>query len=400
MRVLLIHNSYRQPGGEDAVFAAEQELLTEHGCTVATHHVCNASIAGMSKLALASNTLWSRAQYRAIRAKIRAFAPDVAHFHNTLPLISPAGYYAARRAGVPVVQTLHNYRLICPSALLFRDGEVCTECIGRRLPTPAIQHRCYRQSRGATTAVAAMLALHRTLGTFDKCVDRYIALTDFARDRYIEGGIPHDRLVVKPNFLSHDPGVGEGHREGVLFVGRLTHEKGVALLLEAMQLTNADVRLTILGDGPLRRDVQAAAAADSRIVYGGAPANAEVLAQMQRASLLAFPSLWYEGLPMTIVEAYACGTPVLANDMGSMTCLIEPHRTGLLLPPGDARAWAQAISEQQPNRDAWGRAARALFTTRYSAGQNFTRLMDIYESVTPKRRPRPLIESAARQPSW
>lgn len=399
MRVLLIHNSYRQRGGEDAVFEAERDLLIHNGCDVYVHHVSNDDILDINRMSLALKTLWNRDQYKVIQKELREIGPDVAHFHNTMPLVSPAGYYAAHRAHVPVVQTLHNYRLICPSALLFRDGAVCEECVGRSITTPAIRHRCYRDSRSATAAITAMLALHRARGTYQKRIDQYIALTDFAREKYIKGGLPADRITVKPNFLADDPGAGRGARNGALFVGRLTPEKGIEILLEAMRRRADDLQLTIIGDGPLKRDVMNAAAADARITYAGALDRDTVLKHMRKAEVLAFPSLWYEGMPMTIVEAYACGTPVLANDIGSMQSIVASQRTGRLLPPGDIDAWSKALFEPDLNLPTYGKAARAVFETQYSAQQNYAQLMTIYERVTDTQGPARRVDEHVKAPT-
>lgn len=388
MRVLLVHNSYQQRGGEDAVFEAERDLLRDNGCEVVEYRVSNDAVQGMGKLALFANTIWSRQHYRAMKKVIADVRPDVAHFHNTLPLISPAGYYAAKRSGVPVVQTLHNYRMVCPSALLFRDGKVCRDCVGKLVPTPAIKHKCYRGSTAASAAIASMLTFHRARGTYKSAVDRYIALTEFARGEYVAGGLPEDRIAIKPNFLADDPGTGDGQRSGVLFVGRLTEEKGVGVLIAAAARLEGDQHLTIVGDGPLREQVEQAAAGNDRLTYAGGANRDQVLRHMQSAKALAFASTWFEGFPMTIVESFACGLPVITSDLGSMASIVDHERNGLLVEPGDADAWAAAIARGCEAPPAWGDAARQDFVTRYSARQNFAQLMTIYESVTGKSLPR------------
>lgn len=391
MRVLLVHNSYQQRGGEDTVFEAERDLLRQNGVEVIEYTAHNDAIEGMSRASLLANTIWSRQHYRGLRRAIQEHNPHVAHFHNTLPLISPSGYYAARRSGVPVVQTLHNYRMLCPSALLFRDGEICRDCVGKVFPSPAVRHKCYRGSAAASGAVASMLAVHRMRGTFDRVVDRYIVLTEFARQEFVAGGLPADRLVVKPNFVAPDPGRGDGERHGVLFVGRLTPEKGISVLLQAAKSLSGEQLLTIVGDGPLRGEVERAAADNPRIKYLGEAGRDQVVRCMKSARALAVCSTWFEGFPVTILEAFACGLPVLASDLGSMSSIVAHERNGLLVEPGSAEAWSAALVAGSDAPLAWGARARTDYVTHYSAAQNFEQLMAVYESVCGVRVRRPAV---------
>lgn len=380
MRILLIHNSYQQRGGEDTVYEAERDLLRANGCEVVEYRISNDDVVGMNQLRLASGAVWSRRNYRRLRETIAATRPDVAHFHNTLPLISPSGYYAARREGVSVVQTLHNYRLICPSALLYRNDGICKDCVGKTVPWPAALHGCYRSDRKASATIVSMLAYHRAIGTYRKVVDRYIALTDFARKEYAAGGMPADRISVKPNFLAEDPICGveprPEERRGLLFVGRLTAEKGIRVILEAAR--QCDIPITVVGDGPLRAEVEQAVIALPGLEYRGLCDRAEVLDLMQRSRALLFPSTWYEGFPMTIVEAFACGLPVVSSDLGSMASIVEDEVNGLLVEPGKASAWAAAMARAANAPEHWGCTAREQFLSRYSAAQNFATLMSIY----------------------
>ena len=251
----MLHNHYQQPGGEDQVFEVEGALLEAHGHRVLRYTQHNDSVADMTRAELAKATVWNTVAYRELRTLIREEQPQVAHFHNTFPLISPAAYHAARAERVPVVQTLHNYRLICPSALFFREGRVCEDCSGKAVPWPGVAHACYRGSRSSSAAVAAMLTAHRVLGTWSRAVDAYIGLTEFARQRFVRGGLPAEKIVVKPNFVHPDPGAGGGDGEYVLFVGRLSEEKGVDTLLKAWKRPRVRVPLKIVGDGPLVPEV-------------------------------------------------------------------------------------------------------------------------------------------------
>src|ERR1700724_3181862 len=260
--VLRAHNFYKQAGGEDHSFASEAAMLEAHGHKVIRYCQHNESIDRMKPAALAARTVWSRQAYREIRALIKTHRPQVAHFHNTLPLISPAAYHAAQAENVCVVQTLHNFRLLCPNALLLRGGRICEECVGRTIPWPGAVHKCYRDSRSASAAVATMLAAHHALGTWRHAVDLYIALTPFSRDKFIAGGLPPEKIVVKPHFVDPDPGPGRGRGRYGVFVGRLSPAKGLATLLEAWKKLAAPVPLKIVGDGPMAGGGQRAASRD------------------------------------------------------------------------------------------------------------------------------------------
>jgi glycosyltransferase involved in cell wall biosynthesis len=390
MNVLLVHNFYQQAGGEDQVFAEEAALLEKHGNTVARFTMDNDSVEGMGKLALAGKTFWNRDAQASISSAIREIRADVVHFHNTFPLVSPAAYYASHDAGAAVVQTLHNYRLMCPTATFYRDGGVCENCLGKLLAWPGVVHKCYRQNRGATAVVAGMLAFHKLRGTYANQVDRYIALTEFARQKLVQGGVPAERIRVKPNFVDPDPGLGDGGGDFALFVGRLTEEKGILTLIKAWPdlFARRGYKLHIAGDGPLKQAVVDASAACSGIIYEGRKPPAEIYAMMGAARALIFPSQWYEGLPRTIVESYAKGTPVLASRMGSMQELVHDGQTGVLFEPGDARdlaRQAERLLSVDPStvelRARMRSAARAEFESHYRAERNYPLLMEIYEQA-------------------
>lgn len=387
--MLTIHNHYQQPGGEDQVFAAEGDLLEAHGHRVVRYALHNDLVAGMGRPELARSTIWNGAVYRELRALIRRERPQVAHFHNTFPLISPAAYYAARAEGVPVVQTLHNYRLLCSNAQFFREGRVCEDCLGKAVPWPGVVHACYRDSRPASGVVAAMLTTHRALGTWSRTVDAYVALTEFARRKFIEGGLPAEKIAVKPNFIHPDPGAGEGKGGYVLFVGRLSEEKGLGTLLAAWERLKEKVTLKIAGDGPLAPRVSEASARSREVEWVGRQDKDQVLALMKDARALIFPSLWYEGFPMVIAEAYAVGLPVITSDLGGMSSLIDHGRTGLHFHPGNAEDLAAAVGwaaghPAELSRMRW--EARNEFETRYSAEQNYRLLRSIYEAAIGRAR--------------
>jgi glycosyltransferase involved in cell wall biosynthesis len=382
-RVLLVHNFYQHGGGEDVVFTADSALLRARGHHVAEYTESNKDIPQRSGPSTAARAIWSRSSVNRLERMIRGEAIDVLHCHNTFPLISPAAYYAAARCRIPVVQTVHNYRLVCPGATCFRAGAVCEDCVGRALPIPAIRYACYRGSRLASAASAAMLATHWIAGTWARRVTTYIALTAFARDVLIRGGLPPSRIVVKPNFLSPDPGIGDGGGNYALFVGRLTVEKGIRTLLRAWT-RQSDLPLIIVGDGPLRDEVLLASSASPQIRYLGLRPRSDVLALMRDAFLLVFPSEWYEGFPMTIIESFACGTPVLASALGSMAQIVEDGRTGAHFKPGDPADLARKVNQILAGPTGWRamrRNARDEFLTRYTAEKGYQALNAIYEAA-------------------
>jgi glycosyltransferase involved in cell wall biosynthesis len=388
MRVLLLHNHYQQPGGEDQVFAAEGALLEAQGHEVLRYTLHNDSVTDMSRPELAKATVWNRATYRDLRALIRRERPQVAHFHNTFPLISPAAYYAVKAEQVPVVQTLHNYRLICPNGLFFREGRVCEDCSGKAVPWPGVVHACYRESRASSGAVAAMLTAHNVLGTWSKEVDKYIALTEFARQKFINDKLPANKVVVKPNFVAPDPGVGTGKGGYFLFVGRLSQEKGVDTLLTAWKRLRGKVPLKIVGDGPLAPTVARAAERSREVEWLGRQPKDRVLDLMKDARALTFPSVWYEGFPMVIAEAYAVGLPVIASDLGSMASLIDHERTGLRFRPNDPEDLAAQVewaSAHPAKLNRMRAEARVEFEAGYTAKRNYEILAEIYRTVVAQR---------------
>ena len=389
MKILAVHNRYQRPGGEDQVFVDETALLETRNHRVLRYEVHNDQVKLANRLALAKDTVWNTSAYRELGALIRRERPHVVHFHNTLPLVSPAGYYAAKAEGVPVIQTLHNYRLLCPVALFFRDGRVCEDCMGKAVPWPGVVHRCYRGSRTASGVIATMLTVHRALRTWTEMVDVYIALTEFARNKFIEGGLPAKKIVVKPNFVAPDPGQGQGGGGYALFVGRLAPEKGTETMLAAWDRLGTKIPLKIVGDGPLRDQVVEAAARQSNVEWLGHRPVEDVHALMGKADMLIFPSQWYETFGRVAAEAFAAGTPVIAANIGAVAELVEHGRTGLKFRPGDPEdlvtqlEWALShSSELRRMREE----VRAQFEAKYTAERNYRALMEIYEAALERKK--------------
>ena len=387
MRILKLHTHYQQPGGEDGVFGAEVALLRDKGHTVVPLTFHNKQLEDVPLLWRAAVTLWNREAYARVREAIRLHRPDILHVHNTFPLASPAVIRAAKAEGVPVVMTLHNYRLLCVNAFLFRQGQVCEACLGR-LPWRGALYGCYRESRAASAVVAGMITLHRALGTWN-LVDRFIALTEFARQKFIEGGFPPEKISVKPNFVHPDLGPGEGRGGYALFVGRLSPEKGLGTLLMAWEHLGGKVPLKIVGNGPLAPEVQEAQKRIPGVEWLGRKAPEEVYALMGEAAFLVFPSEWYETFGRVAIEAFAKGTPVLAAHIGAVGEVTEDGRTGLHFRPGDPEDLAAKVEWllAHPNELARMRKeARAEYEAKYTAEQNYAQLMAIYHEVLPKRR--------------
>jgi glycosyltransferase involved in cell wall biosynthesis len=320
--------------------------------------------------------IWNHASFRRIQSLVNQAPPDVAHFHNTFPLISPAAYYAVRRLGVPVVQKLSNFRLLCPGGIFLRDGQPCEQCLERGSLRPALLHKCYRGSRAATAAVAGMLAAHRAVGTWQRMVDVYIALSEFARRKFIEGGLPADRIVVKGNCVTPDPGPGEGNGGYALFVGRLSEEKGISTLAEAWRRL-PDIPLLVAGDGPLNQTEWPAG-----VTWLGLKSREEVIGLMKNAAVLVFPSVCYECAPLTILEAFACALPVVASDIGSVPEFVGQDRLGFLFRPGDPEDLARQVRRafQHPaETKAMRAAARREYEAKYTAEVNYKALLEIYQ---------------------
>ena len=379
MRVLLVHNRYQQPGGEDTAFTHERRLLERFGHEVVTYERSNSEIASGAlgrRISLGAQTFWSWEAARAVRRLLATTKPEFAFFVNTFPLISPSVYRACRDAGTLVLQSIHNYRHVCPGALLHRSGSACEDCVGK-VPWRGVVRGCYRNSRVQTALVAGVFDLHRRLGTFRSMVDGYLALTGFARDQLVRGGLPPDRIFVRPNYVDPDPGPGMGRDGHGLYVGRLTEEKGVEHLLAAWR-DLPEVRLTIIGDGPLASAVRNEAQRNDRIRYLGLLSRERVLDEMARARFLVFPSTWYEGMPLTIIEALARGLPIVATALGSLPETLGD--AGVLVPPGDPQALAASIRSLAHNltqQETLRTAARHRYLRYFTGNRAYERLLDI-----------------------
>jgi glycosyltransferase involved in cell wall biosynthesis len=383
--ILILHNYYQQGGGEDNAFAAESKLLASYGHKVVHFTMSNETIKSMSYLDLAKATLWNKATYLKVRDIIRHERPWIAHFHNTFPLISPSAYDACHENGIPVIQTLHNFRLLCPGALLFRKGRPCESCLRKPFPWPASLRVCYRGSLLATLTLCGMLSLHKFLKTWVNKVDRYIVLTQFARSKFIEGGLPESKIVVKPNCLDLEPSSCPARPEGAIFVGRLSSEKGIKTMFRAWLLMK-EIPLKIVGNGPLLSQIESLARREAlrNVEILKWVSRKEVLDLMKRSQFLVFPSEWYENFPMVILEAFACAIPVIASRRGAMEEIIGHGKTGLHFNPGDAEDLADKVKwacSHPGDMMTMGRQARREYELRYTSEANYERLMQIYRDA-------------------
>jgi glycosyltransferase involved in cell wall biosynthesis len=384
MKILTVHNYYQQPGGEEQVWSTESALLESYGHEVLRYTLDNDVIQGMNPLLLATSTVWNRKVYRDLRSLIRDQKPEIVHFHNTFPLISPAAYHAAKDEGIPVVKTLHNYRLLCPNGVFFRQGKVCEDCLGKPFALPGVIHGCYRGSRPGSAIVATTNTFHSVFGTWTQAIDLFIVCSQFAMDKFIEGGIPAEKLALKPHFLNPVPQPDTGEGGYGVFVGRLSVEKGLRVMVDAWRQLGGKIPLKIVGDGPMSGLVTEAVKEMPEIEWLGRLPLEQVYEVIGNAAFLVFPSEWYETFGRVAIEAFAKGTPVVASKIGAISELIDHKRTGLHFRPSDPADLAEKIHWLLANPQALSQMrqeVRTEFEAKYTAADNYQRLMEIYESA-------------------
>ncbi|SFU91635.1 glycosyltransferase [Pseudoduganella namucuonensis] len=427
LTILLVHNNYQQRGGEDVVAEAEAELLRAAGHEVFLYQRHNDELKSMPPLAAGLSALWPRRAARELAGMCDIVRPDLIHVHNTFPLIAAAPHWAARRRGIPVVQTLHNFRLLCPQAMLLRDGKICRDCVGR-LPWRAVARSCYHDSLPQSAAVAGALAAHRLAGSYRHPRLHFIAPSRFSRDQFIAGGLPASRLHVKPNFVTPAGAPDWRHRAGGLYVGRLAEEKGARVLAAAAPLLRAanvhaagvdayacgvadalatasppaaavqpvpaaspgagrgeasalgGPLLRIAGDGPLAPEL--ARAWPGAML--GRQTPEQVRALLHGSLFLVAPSICLETFGLSAVEAFSCGTPVIASAHGGLGELVEDGVTGLHVKPGCAADLAAKIAWACANPEAMlrmGRTAYARYLAHYTPERNLATLLRIYHAA-------------------
>ncbi|MEK7754586.1 MAG: glycosyltransferase [Acidobacteriota bacterium] len=341
------------------------------------------------------STPWNPFAAGSVRRLLRQERPDILHVHNCFPLLSPAVFHAARGLKTATVLTLHNYRLFCAAGIPLRGNAPCTACLEKRSTLDALKYGCYRKSRLATVPLAAMIGLHRRIGTWEHHVDAFIALTEFQRELMIRAGLPGERVFVKPHFYADapDPVRWQDRELKAVFIGRVAGEKGVSLLVEAWREWGGSApKLEIIGDGPDRGKLEnsvAGTALAARISFAGQLPFDETQRRLGGARLLVVPSVWFEGFPMVIREAFALGVPVAGSRLGSIVCVIRDGSDGVLFAAGDAGALGTAVRSvwDEPGRlEGMARAARKSFEQRYTPEINGDQLAAIYRAAIARRR--------------
>jgi glycosyltransferase involved in cell wall biosynthesis len=393
LRILVVHNYYgsSSPSGENAAVDSEVSMLSRRGHEVEVFRVSSDEIRERGLIGLwqgALSTPWSFSAARRFASMLSRFRANVVHVHNTFPLISPSVFWQARGLAARVM-TLHNFRLYCAAGIPSRNGKVCLLCVERRNSIPAVAFGCYRDSSVATVPLAFNIELHRALGTWVDQVEGFIALTCFQKEKLTMGGLPVEKVYLKPNFFPGNPRVLSWSERDpcVVFAGRLSIEKGISSLVEAWVRWCAEAddapELRVIGDGPLRARLEAAAYGVNIKFLGQLSAGA-TRAEIGKARLTVVPSECLEGFPMVIGESFALGTPVAVSSIGALPAIIEDGRSGIVFPVSDPSRMLSKV------RNAWadeqllerlGRAARAEFELKYNEDANYKMLMSIYDSA-------------------
>lgn len=382
MRVAMLHNRYRtgQPSGENTVVAQTVDLLRNSGHDIDLYVRNSDDIAAMGRKAralLPFRSVWSFSAEHDLTQLLQERRPDVVHVHNTFPLFSASVLRAAYRLGLPVVATLHNFRLMCANAVLQRDGRPCESCVGR-LPWYGVMHGCYRESRVQTLPLATSIGVHNTLHTWQRYVTTFVAPSEFVRERYVAGGFAPDRIVVKPHAVPHEGVVRSGPGDAVVFLGRLVEDKGFADLLQAWDSSLGT--LVVAGDGPLRAEAEARAQRDPSVKVLGQLPWADCMELLGSARVAVVPARSYETFGLVVVEAFAHGVPVVASRLGALAELVDDGETGALAEPGDPEGLRKALAlvADPVTSVAFGERARQVYLDRFTPERDLVATERIY----------------------
>ncbi|MEX0965806.1 MAG: glycosyltransferase family 4 protein [Bacteroidia bacterium] len=381
MKILQVHNFYKFSGGEDQACENERNLLESNGHQVIRYEKDNSAIDKMSagqKLSLMWKTTWNKDTIPEVTVLLRREKPDVCHVHNFFPLISPSVYQACKNEGVPVVQTLHNFRLMCANGIFLRDGQACEKCL-HHSNFNAVRYKCYRDSAVQSLAVEHMITTHQKRNTWNKLVDAFICLSEFSKQKFVQAGLAAEKIRLKPNFLFSDPDPDYSGDGSAIFVGRFEEAKGAQIILQAARKL-PDLEFNIVGEVII--DVKKADYPNIRFL--GKLPHQQVIERIRESSFMVFPSLCYEQLPLTIIEAFACGKPVIASHLGNMKNMVEDKLNGLFFETGNPDDLVAKVSElvNHPGRmNELGKQARQTFEKRYTADTNYEILIKIYKKV-------------------
>jgi glycosyltransferase involved in cell wall biosynthesis len=384
MKILILHNRYQYKGGEDTVFEAESSLLKRQGHNVEEMIYDNKTIASFKEQILVGiRAFYNPESAKILKEKIHQFCPDIIHIHNFFPIASPSILFAAKKYNIPVVMTLHNYRLICPGATLYRKNAICEMCIQKKFAYPGFLHGCYRSSKIQTLLLATMSFLHTALQTWQTKVTRYIALTHFEKNKFLQSSLelPPSQITVKPNF-TEDHGFCTQKENYFLYVGRLSEEKGLNTLLEAFKANSYELR--IIGNGPLVQQVLTAADTFTNIHYLGFQNKSFIIESLKGAKALIFPSSCYETFGISIIEAFSTGTPVICTDSGAPAEIVSSHNTGLYFKVGDSddlKAKIEWIEHHSETYQPMCLNARKEYESKYSPEKNYKMLLKIYKEA-------------------
>lgn len=382
MKILLIHNKYQHQGGEDTVVQQETDLLRENYIVDTLFFQNQKGITGAFQFLC---SIWNIFAAQTLRKKIKAFKPDIIHVHNWHFASGPILFRVAKKFNIPVVHTVHNYRLLCPSAILLHNNQLFTDSLQQDFPWTALRKKVYRDSVFQTFCLAFVVWFHKKIGTWNS-IDKYICLTPFAVELFQQSkiGLDESKFTVKPNFIVNPSELTEIAREvHFLFIGRLSEEKGIQTLLEAFKGSNFQLR--IAGDGPMKEQVLDAQNEFDNIQYLGSLSKEEVISELQRTQALIFSSIWYETFGMTVIEAYSCSTPVIASEIGAPKTLIKHKTTGFLFRPGDSKDLLlkidQFVAMSEEEKKVIQENAYNTFKQNYSVDKQMEYFKYIYQGV-------------------
>ncbi len=378
LNILVIHNTYRETGGEDTVVKQEINLLRQRGHDIRAAFFDNSDISTIGdRIGVTLRVGRNSASAGRLKEMISTSRPDVAHVHNFFPLVSPGALDVIAREGIPIVQTLHNFRTICPGGILMREGQPCESCVGRNR-WPAIRRRCYRGSAVGSAATAYMGHVFRRMLDRHRALITVVTLTQFSKSRFLADGFNEDQIVVRPNFAP-EIGPGLATRDGrLVYVGRLSTEKGADIIVRAAAKVRGEIE--IVGDGPDADQLRSIA--PPNVTFAGRIAREEVASRLRSASAVLVPSRCYEGFPMIVAESMACSTPVIASRIGALAEIVEDRKTGRLISTDDIDGWAHAMNDAIDDPDQlarWGRSARQAYNLLYSEEHGYAGLIGIYQ---------------------